>query len=175
MRFLALIDFSISSTSKKGLIVLEGRNLIKNGTFSSGDEWTFSPRSTLYPGEYLLFRNDSTGDMRWVSQRISIFPATRYMLSYYAKRQGRYDTWAGFHYVDNTGEARYIHFPSSEYRLQDDLFVKVEYTFTTPFLLDSEITLSVMGGADRWDGETFLMIKDVTLYEYDNFAPAIAE
>lgn len=146
-------------------------NVLKNGDFSTASDWSLSSRATICSnggllGGCLQYANNSIGGAIDAWQKVQLASNKKYTVTWFAKKQGRFDIWGAHAYYSNTGEWKFFNGPALEGRLINDTYVQISYTFTLPpssELQDNYVWIYIRAGANPSDGNTFILVDNVYL------------
>ncbi len=153
-----------------------GYNHIVNGTFENADAWQFvSPASIVTDGtnakegtRCLKLPYRSAAGMQYAYQSVNLVPSKEYILSFFAKRSGRLDVWAGYSYTDTNGVNQRVHGPSLLSQMPDNGgYRRQEYRFTVPSTASSNYCVYIHGGNDPSDAGVSAYVDDVVLVRAD--------
>jgi hypothetical protein len=106
-------------------------NAIHNGDFSSAATRSLSSRATILssggcPGGCLQYANNSLGGAIDASQKVLLAPNKKYTMTWFAKKQGRFDIWGAHGYFTTAGEYKFFNGPALEGRLINDIAISIE-------------------------------------------------
>lgn len=146
-------------------------NAIHNGDFSTASDWSLSPRVTIcgtggFPGGCLQYANQSFGGAIDACQKVQLAPNKKYTVTWFAKKQGRFDIWGAHAYISNMGEPKFFYGPSLEGRLINDTYVHISYTFTLPpanEIQDNNVWIYIFAGANAGDNNSIILVDNVFL------------
>lgn len=153
-----------------------GYNHIVNGKFENTDAWQFvSPASIVTDGtnamegtRCLRLPYRSAAGMQYAYQSVNLVPSKEYILSFYAKRSGRLDVWAGYSYTDINGSYQRVHGPSLLSQMPDNGgYRRQEYRFTVPSTASSNYCVYIHGGNNPSDVGVSAYVDDVVLVRAD--------
>ncbi len=153
-----------------------GNNHIVNGTFENADAWQFvSPANIVTDStnakegtRCLKLPYRSAAGMQYAYQSVNLVPSKEYILSFFAKRSGRLDVWAGYSYTDVNGVNQMVHGPSLLSQMPDNGgYRRQEYRFTVPSTASSNYCVYIHGGNNPSDIGVSAYVDDVVLVRAD--------
>ncbi len=155
---------------------------VKNGGFEQFSDWSFMPPSGIVNGNAytgagcLRFPYRAQPGMQWASQRVVLAPGKSYILSFYAKRSGRMDIWAGHSYRDASGVTQRFHGPSLLNEVPNtNTYRRQEYRFDIPLGAQQPFEIFLNAGSIPGDTEVLGFVDDVILVNTEGTAPPFEE
>lgn len=153
-----------------------GLNHLLNGNFESTSGWSFDGPCTIISGNQakegsrcLYFPYKSSVGYQFARQELTLEPGKEYILSFYAKRYGRMDIWAGHMYYDSNGyKWNQVHGPSLLDSISDNApYSRQEYRFTLPASASGKCYINLLGGNEPSHTGVSGYIDDVVLVRAD--------
>ncbi len=153
-----------------------GYNHLTNGKFETAEAWRFYTLTSIVTDSTnakegtrcLRFPYKSTAGMQYTCQDVNLVPGKEYILSFFAKRSGRLDVWAGYSYTDTNGVNQKVHGPSLLSQMPDNGgYRRQQYRFTVPATASSNYCVYIHGGNDPVDTGVSAYVDDVVLVRTD--------